>query len=508
MSKNPATAVETAEEERMYQPAVSLDRRYVSQLERIVYVIKASLAGFGLGKYDTGSDIFLYQIYGLKPLSLAKAQGTLLIYDMINDPLSAAIIDNMRTRFGKFKPFLYLAFAPNTALGLFNCLLPYIAVAMAFSDSKRLLVYMISAWIGETIGALFGGGGYIDNVFTPNPNERTELLTISKFLGDLYAKAPELIAGIIIDLVDDGVIQGSIVNVYVVMKTTCWLIATVPGIIWTFVSKERVAQSIKPPKVTTSITSVFKNGPLLIYTLSNCLDGVDIGTSESLYFRNVLGLSSFGVLFGLPGSPISYLSYIIAPKLRARFSTKTLWFVQRGSILISELQFFLVGALGKRSKTYKKVGVMGTSFMLGNCLEMFFYALKKIIGQEINYEVQDYCEWKNGFRVEATMGLITNYIGKVEGYLLKLINAWILQVWTGFESGITAVQSEKTQYRLFLMAYGPKLVPDIISMIPMLFYNLSDEKRDQMYAELAQRRSALAEKVTSNADETKQNEIS
>lgn len=460
--------------------------------ERITYVIKSSVAGLGLGKYDTGSDIYLYQIYVLSPLRLKKAKGYLVLYDMLNDPLTAALVDNMRTRWGKFKPFQYLSVLPNTIIGLISCLLPFIAMSGGFDETKRLWTYMVLSFASETVAALFSGGGYIDNVFTPNPNERTQLLTVSKFVEDLYAKLPELIAGIVIDLYDDGIINGNIINIYVGMKTVVWVIATIPGIFWVLFSKERVSQSKKAPKPITSITSVFRNAPLLIYTLSGAVDSISVGTSESLYFRNVLGMNSFGVLFGIPGSPISYLSYAIAPKLRAKFSTKALWFVQRGSIFASELGFFLVGALGKKTKTYEKVGIMGTAYMLGNCLEMFFYALKKIITTEISYEVQDYCEWKNGFRVEATQSLITSYIGKVQGYLLELLNAWILEKWTGFEAGVSLVTSDKTKYRLFLMAYGPRLVPDFLCMIPMLFYNLSGEKRDKMYEELMERRSAAA----------------
>ena len=461
-----------------------LNRRYVSQLERIIYVIKCSVAGMGLGKFDTGTDIFMYQILGIKPIAFAKAQGLLLIYDMINDPLSAAIVDNMRTRWGKFKPFLYFGVAPSTLLGLFNCFLPYIAMTFDYDEGQKLAAYMTIMWLSETIGALFGGGGYIDNVFTPSPNERTELLTISKFMSELYEKFPSLLAGALFDLYDNKIINLNIVTLYTVMKTTTWLIVTIPNIMWVFVSKERVLQSVKPPKMTSGLTAVFKNPPLLIYTLSNAIGGIDIGTSESLYFRNVLKLSSFGAIFGIPGSPISYASYVIAPKLRQRYSTKALWFLARGSVFVSEGQFFLLGALGKKARLYSKVWAMGSSYAFGNCIEMLFYALKKIVNQEISYEVQDYCEWRNGFRVEASMGLFTAYLGKVQGYILKIINAWILEVWTGFETGIDVVQSEKVKYRLFIMAYGPRIIPDILSFIPMLFYNLSGDKRDRMYADL------------------------
>lgn len=478
-----------------------LDRIYCSNAERIVYTIKNSVTGMSLGNFSMGSEIYLYQIFGLKPLALAKARAGLTLFDMLNDPLSAVIVDRMRTRWGKFKPFQFGTIIPSTLLGMFNCFMPLIALYFGMNSHEKLIMYMASAYIGETIGALFSGAGYIDLVFTPNPQERTNLLTAAKFLSDIYAKIPSQIATVIFDLVDHGVIKSDLVRVYVVMNTIVWAITTVPSFIWAFVSKERVPQSIKPPKASTSIMSVFKNKPLLIYTLSGAIDNIQIGTAESLYFRNVLGLNSFGTVWGIPGGPISYYSYVLAPKFRKRFSTKTLWLLQRGSIIISEGAFFLVGlAGGMKHKLYERIGVMGTVFMLGNCLEMIFYATKKIVGTEISYEVQDYCEWKNGFRVEATTGLLTNYWGKVQGYLLNLINAWILEKWTGFESGALAVQTEKTKYRLFIMAYGPRLIPDILCTIPMFFYNIDSKTRERMYRELQEIRMKKASEVATLAN--------
>lgn len=501
MSEENKTNVAVAEEKEELAFGAKLDRIYCSNAERIVYTVKRSVSGMSLGNFSMGSDIYLYQIFGLKPLALAKARAGLTLFDMLNDPLSAVIVDRMRTRWGKFKPFQFGTIIPSTMLGMFNCFMPLIAIMFGMNAHEKLIMYMASAYLGETIGALFSGAGFIDLVFTPNPQERTSLNTASEFLADIYGKIPSQIATVIFDLVDHGVIKMDLIKVYVIMNTAVWAITTIPSFIWAFISKERVPQSIQPPKASSSILSVFKNKPLLIHTLSGAIDNIQIGTAESLYFRNVLGLNSFGTVWGIPGGPISYYSYILAPKFRKRFSTKTLWLLQRGSIIVSEGAFFLVGLSGgMKYKLYAKVGVMGVMFMLGNCLEMVFYATKKIVGTEISYEVQDYCEWKNGFRVEATTGLLTNYWGKVQGYLLNLINAWILEKWTGFESGALAVQSEKTKFRLFIMAYGPRLIPDILCTIPMFFYNIDTKTRERMYLELQEIRMKKAAEVAELAD--------
>ncbi len=472
-----------------------MNRNFCSTKERVTYILKTATAELNLGKYDTTSELYLYKIFGLNAEAHGNAAVTLGIYDLINDPLSAVIIDKMRTRWGKFKPFQYLALIPSILVGVITCVMPLIADAQGMNAAQRLVFYMIISYISETVGAFFGGGGYIDNVFTPNPNERTALLVSSRFASDLFRRFPEQLAGILFDLVANGKININLTKVFASMKSFWWVIATVPAVMWVFVSKERVPQSEKPPQVVKGMFSVFKNKPLLIYTLSGFVDGINVGTSQSLYYDTVLKFNMMSTIAGIPGMPISYASYPWATRFRKRFSTKTLWLFQRGSIITSELGFFLVGLIGgKKNGFYKKKLPMTIAMMLGNSLEMVFYGTKKIIENEINYEVLDYCEWQNGYRVEATVNLLTGYINKVRGIALTKINTMLLARWAGFESGLTAVQSEDTMWKMFIAAFGPQLIFDFISLVPMFFYNIDQKTRDRMYLDLERTRAATAAK--------------
>ncbi len=478
-----------------------MNRRFCSTKERVIYILKVATAELTLGKYDSTSELFLYKILGLNAEAHGNAAVTLGIYDLINDPLSAVIIDKMRTRWGKFKPFQYLALLPSILVGIITCLMPIIADNYAMDAVQRLIFYMALSYISETVNAFFGGGGYIDNVFTPNPNERTALLVSSRFASDLFRRFPEQVAGVLFDLVANGKIKLNLGRVFSSMKLFWWVIATVPAIMWVFVSKERVPQSEKPPKVMKGMFSVFKNKPLLIYTLSGFVDGINVGTSQSLYYDTVLKFNMMSTIAGIPGMPISYASYPWATKFRQRFSTKTLWLFQRGSIIVSELSFFLVGLIGgKENGFYKKKLPMTLAMMCGTSLEMVFYGTKKIIEQEINFEVLDYCEWQNGYRVEATVNLLTGYINKVRGIALTKINTMLLSRWAGFESGLTAVQTQDTMWKMFIAAFGPQLIFDVLSLVPMFFYNIDQKTREKMYLDLERTRAAAAATEKKNAD--------
>ncbi|MCR5522810.1 MAG: MFS transporter [Clostridia bacterium] len=470
-----------------------MNRIFCSTKERISYILYSAYGATNLGKYDVGSEIWLYDMFRLRPTSYAKAQATLSIYDMINDPLSAAIIDNMRTRWGKFKPFQFLSILPAIITGIYMCMLPVIADHFGMDSGKRLIAYMALAYANETIGAFFGGGGYINNVFTPNPNERTSLLVSAKFVGDLLGKLPSQLFGVMLDLLTNGKINISMTKLFVVGKWIVWTISIIPTIMWYITSKERVPQSEKPPQPIKGILSVFRNRPLLVYTLSGFIDDIEIGQGGDLYFNDVLHFNSLEIVGGIPGSPVSYYSYALVPKLRKRFSTKAIWYMNRGSRFFRMALFFIVGSIGgQKHGLYLRKIPMTITFMIGNVVEMLFYASGKVIGDEINYEVLDYCEWKNGFRVEATFNLIKGYFTKIKDIFLRLINAHLLENWAQFESGVKINPGDRTGWRLFLTAFGPKLIFDMLCFIPMLFYNINEKTREQMYIDLEKSRALRA----------------
>ena len=114
-----------------------MDRMFCSTKERVSYVSFKALGELKLDGNDIGSSLWLNKIYGVLPTKYADAMAVLGIYDMINDPVSAAIIDNMRTRWGKFKPFQYLSLLPGVVMGVFSCFMPLAANAMGLDAAAR-----------------------------------------------------------------------------------------------------------------------------------------------------------------------------------------------------------------------------------------------------------------------------------------------------------------------------------------------------------------------------------
>ncbi|GEM_PF-6136735 len=58
-----------------------MNRLFCTTKERISYILFKAYGSTTLGKYDVGSEIWLYDMYGVRPTSLAKAQASLTIYE-------------------------------------------------------------------------------------------------------------------------------------------------------------------------------------------------------------------------------------------------------------------------------------------------------------------------------------------------------------------------------------------------------------------------------------------
>jgi Na+/melibiose symporter-like transporter len=121
---------------------------------------------------------------------------------------------------------------------------------------------------------------------------------------------------------------------------------------------------------------------------------------------------------------------------------------------------------------------------------MTMYAAKKVIPDEIENEIIDYGEWKNGFRSEAMVGTLKGIPPKIAGIFGSTLNSLLMKL-IGFQGGEDYLnQTEKTTDWIFTMSTILPTLTGLVSLIPKFFYNINQRDREVMYEELAERRAA------------------
>jgi len=131
------------------------------------------------------------------------------------------------------------------------------------------------------------------------------------------------------------------------------------------------------------------------------------------------------------------------------------------------------------------------------------FGIRKVVKAELYNEAMDYCEWKNGYRVEATIGVARNLITKIQNIIMNSVKSLILSA-IGYEQGIAiGTQSDKTKWWLFALCTGIPQLTGILAVIPKFLYPLSGDVRNRMYNELMVRRREMNEKMTNESNEIK-----
>ena len=190
------------------------------------------------------------------------------------------------------------------------------------------------------------------------------------------------------------------------------------------------------------------------------------------------------------------ISYSFVEPLRRRFATKTLWILEDAW---TDMLWLTVFGIGSINKNFKKKAVILPLMAIEEIFEMCIYGLRRVIPAEIDNESMDYCEWKNGYRTEAMASVAKGIAAKVSSNT-SLVVTTALKKLIGYEANafrLGVEQTDKVKFYLFAMFTIIPTVTGSLGIIPMLFYDLDNKKKEKMYAELLERRLETANKASS-----------
>jgi len=131
-----------------------------------------------------------------------------------------------------------------------------------------------------------------------------------------------------------------------------------------------------------------------------------------------------------------------------------------------------------------------------------------VLEGEIGREISDYTEYMTGERPDGSIGLITQLAEKVTDPLKALMTIAVFK-WTGYDPNIGAnrrwsqdiVRENSGMYsKAFFLLNLADIVPAILNMIPLFFYDLEGKKREDMFAALNERRALIAKESTATAE--------
>ena len=495
----------------MSSKSKSAPQTYVGKKELWMF----SLGGFGQGMIYAMMSSYISDYYlsvlGLAPTFVLLLMLLARVWDAINDPLMGIIVDRHTTKWGKMKPYILFAAAPIAILTFLMYLSPSL-------PQKELMIY--SAVIYVLWGMMYTMADVpfwsLPNVLTPDPDERSHVVSFSKIWNSVGSALPEVfffISGFTLTkLFDTSDPVAYNKKKYLVIACVVIVIGIVLYVNSYFHIKERVVPPIRrrEPGEPSQLKRIFQCKPLILVIIMGVLSsgrymvqaaaihvaryafyiGPDL-TGMSLAEKTAaidVSVSTVKTIFQVCAIVGMFGSTLLMPTLMKKFDYKKLLITTCLGGFVSSIFTTLIGWF--TANLYACI-----PFVIISCIPL---GVINTISIAMIYDCLDYMELSTGHRDNALGSACQGFINKL-GSALSTCGIVVMYMAIGFKpaemmssTAITAA-TELTRTQNFAMFSLVSIVPGVsllLCAIPMFFYKISGDAKKQMQQDLAEKRAA------------------
>lgn len=477
--------------------------------------------------------VHLSVVYDFDQMVVNWTGWIIALLSFVRAPLVGGIMDNTNTKWGKYRPYLLfagficvvcywmLAFIPNIFM-------PKSGQHTA-EKTKWLVIgsYQIILFIATMAYGFYSFGRKgLAQVMTPNTMERTKLYSVGGVIDSLGPSIVQMFFPIIANGVygQEGLYYGDKfkgmsaeeidalkqageiphnlafgmenIKTYQVLFPIVATLCIVLGLIMFFGTKERIIEEKKVKEKVgffDSIKKSFKNKYFMLFNVAKVFEGLRlmIFSATNYVCAYMMAPAIGGAMRGIMPT-IASVGYVpgmlFSPLIQKKLGKKRMTVISfAGSTCVSALMLILI------MFAYDSP-ITPWFYCAGLFLHNIFLALWTVTGPAMTADYCDYQQWKTGDRLDGFMAQTTEVLMTVCGMFTGLATATIL-VKIGAESAANyATPSVLKNVMLFWSISS--IVFGIISLIPFLFWDLSEEKQLAMTREIKIR--GLKEKLEDN----------
>ncbi len=464
-----------------------------------------SLAGGGLGvkfvitfvqaAIISANNAFVGNTIGVKPMQMYAIYAACVIAGFPLTMLRAKIIDNSRSRKGKYRPYIISMGLPTVLLSIGYVWAPY----EHMNDiGKIATVLVFNLGFQFFYNFLYDAYDNYVSVLSSNTQERSNVLAIRAVADSL---APS-ITNAIVPLVGKA-ITGTNDLFDIRIYRFVWPPILIVGFLLSFViyknTKEKIIQArthIIRIKFVDAVRAVMKNKYFWIISLAGWvgfLEGMANSILSWLYtYQNACTPGQYVILTTLYGNA-SLWGMILAPISIYKFGKKNTL------IFTNALNIFFIGMLYPVVK-YADASIMIWLAMMCLWMNALVGSFAHILTPSLNADIRDYQQYVSGERIDgmfAAVGLIgsivtmattsvQSVIYELIGFNEKKLNELLPQI---IASGVkiddpTNVYNVLYHRPTFLGIFSVLIMTAVIgatmNVIPYFFYDLSEVKQKGM----------------------------
>lgn len=488
-------------------------RTYWERPRKNEYVNYREVAGFSIGAMGVKgvnsmlgfiqlapTCLLIASVYGLSPRDIMILFAITNIISIIKTPFVSMLVDNTNTKIGKFRPYLLWAGVP-TVLSIIA--LTWFIPLNASSTVKIILIGIFFNILSISQPLYNNAYMGISQVITPNSQERTNILSISEFLGNLGPSITALVvpslAGIFFG--KDGMLD---IRAYRILLPAFSIIGFVMGLIVLYYSKERV---IKPKDEKEKISfiegikQISKNRYFWIVTISKFFDGFKGGLSMMLTWVCAYQLQNTGIqgivstIVSVGYTPGIILAPFFIKKMGSKHAALLFHFLNPVAALVMLLTF-------KNGFVFFVISLFLYNFALGP---------QYIMQTSMLSDGFDYQQDKQGIRIEGFaqnfMLMITTIGTIVSTSVFTFIyesNGLIADAVTGL-TDYSILINDNIREPIITGVILVVIVTSLFSALPYFFCNLTSKDMENIRLSL-EKKKFIHENNLSNASEYEQNQ--
>lgn len=417
------------------------------------------------------------------------------IVSAVADPVVGNLIDRSKSKHGKFKSMILYSIIPLLVMTA------VIFIDVPFKSNTMLtyvwifVTYLIWS-IAMTMGDVPSQG--IASVLTPNPDERTNVVSISNTFKQVGFSACVVIVPIVCLIVKGGsqvfgfegdtdtpMIAAEYLGTAILTAVLgCALFALIP-----LINKERVTNTSTEKTTAKDMINALKNNkPFMLVIISYFLGfGRQMAMGIQVQAATViLGSQNLVAVLGIVTAVGSMISMALCPLLIKKLDEKKAYIILSVYGFAASIFSFVIGHFWFQSPDNMVLTVLfyASLFLIG--LQFGAVTLMPMI---MTADAVDYYEYETGKRMEGACYSILTLTIKVCLALGTAVGLIFVQQ-SGYYEGLTTGTFTTNTKDIIFFAYTalPGILA-LLSIIPMFKYDICGEKKAKISAALAERRA-------------------
>ena len=424
------------------------------------------------GMFYSYLSYYLSSVLGLQEGFLLLITPLARIWDGINDPMMGTIVDNTRTKHGKYRPWILIGACCN-AIVLF---LLFTSFGMSGLPLYIYIAVMYVLWGMTNTMADIPYWSMVPS-FTSEEKERNLVATVARTFSGIGQGIISILTPILCPLLSSGMTdaKGYSATGFSRWAGICGVALVFFALVCVLITKEK--NVVYGEKKKFSLKQVFKviknNDQLVVFIVFAMLSNAGWYLTSSTavyYFTDTLGNSKLQSLFQTIGTVGSVLGLLVVPVLSKWFSKRTTYTISLCSAIVGYALMLITGPILRLNPV-----VMDVCYILASVGVSSMFVSQTIFLADI----VDYGEYKNGERNESITFSMKGFLQKMAYTIQTAVLFGGLGLMNYNEQIMTSIGlNEATKSGIGIICFG----------VPMLFFLASlvvFRKKFKVYGELA-----------------------